>query len=79
MPNLRKVREATHDAAQDNNHRFDELVRHLCSTGWSLRVKGSHHILSHPSCPYLLNLQPEGGGKAKGYQVRQIRRVLVQF
>ncbi len=35
------------------------------------RVKGSHHIYSHPSVPELVNLQSVNG-KAKPYQVRQL-------
>jgi predicted RNA binding protein YcfA (HicA-like mRNA interferase family) len=36
------------------------------------RVKGSHHIFSHPELRRNVNLQPDENGKAKKYQVKQI-------
>ena len=34
------------------------------------RVSGSHHILTHPAIPEIINLQ-EVRGQAKPYQIRQ--------
>ena len=34
------------------------------------RVSGSHHILTHPAIPQIINLQ-EVRGQAKPYQIRQ--------
>ena len=42
------------------------------------RVKGSHHILTHPAIPGLLNLQ-EVGGQAKPYQIRQLLRLVERY
>jgi len=40
-----------------------------------VRTNGSHHILSRPDVPKLVNLQ-NVGGKAKGYQVRQLLKLV---
>jgi hypothetical protein len=50
------------------------LLRHL---GFEERLKGSHHIFTMDGIPEILNLQPKGA-KAKAYQVRQVRDVLLK-
>lgn len=53
--------------------RFEDLLRLAVAFGFVLkRVRGNHHILIHPTVPDTLNLQPDAGGKAKPYQVRQL-------
>lgn len=42
------------------------------------RISGSHHILSHPNIPGLLNLQPLDG-QAKPYQVKQFLRLVERY
>jgi predicted RNA binding protein YcfA (HicA-like mRNA interferase family) len=79
VPDPQKTRSALLDSNKDYGHRFAEVVNFLQANGWILRVKGAHHIFKRPGLPVLINLQPESNGKAKAYQVRQIRRVLVQF
>ena len=39
------------------------------------RVQGSHHILTHPTIPELLNLQ-DVRGQANPYQVRQLLQLV---
>jgi predicted RNA binding protein YcfA (HicA-like mRNA interferase family) len=39
------------------------------------RVRGSHHIFSHPDIPELINVQ-EVDGQAKPYQVRQFLKLV---
>ncbi len=39
------------------------------------RIDGSHHILTHPDTPELLNLQ-EVKGEVKPYQVRQLLHLI---
>lgn len=79
MPDRDKFRVALSDSAKDHSHRFADLVAYLEATGWRLRIKGRHHILTRPGVPFLLNLQPEKDGKAKGYQVRQVRTALARL
>jgi hypothetical protein len=49
-----------------------------CAGGWDLRnVRGSHHAFRMQGVEERLNLQ-ESGAKAKPYQVRKVRAVLVR-
>ena len=55
---------------------FRDLLRLAQAFGFELdRIRGSHHILTHPRLPALLNLQPDGN-RAKPYQVRQLVAVV---
>lgn len=60
----------------DRSFRFDDLCTILDRMGFSIRVRGSHHIFTREGLDDILNLQPLPGGMAKPYQVRQVRRVL---
>lgn len=60
----------------DANIRFADLRRVLSRLGFTERVRGSHHIFTRDDVPEILNLQPRSDGKAKVYQVRQIRTIL---
>ncbi|MDZ4278940.1 MAG: type II toxin-antitoxin system HicA family toxin [Dehalococcoidia bacterium] len=42
------------------------------------RVRGSHHIFTHPDVPELVNLQ-EVQGEAKPYQLRQLLRLVERY
>lgn len=42
-------------------------------------MKGSHHIFTRDGVVEILNLQPKRGGKAKAYQVGQVRDVIVGY
>lgn len=70
---LEKVLRGTSDA----NIAFDDLCGLLRHLGFDERVKGSHHIFTRDGIAEILNLQPKGG-KAKAYQVAQVRNVLVE-
>ncbi len=76
MPDHEKIQAALLDSAKDYSHRFGDVVAFLEGSGWKRRIKGSHHIFTRPGVPFLLNLQPEKNGKAKGYQIRQVRQVI---
>lgn len=62
----------------DAGIRFNDLQALLLRLGFSERVKGSHHIFTHPEVKDILNLQPKDS-MAKPYQVKQVRKVLVQY
>ena len=69
---LERVLRGTSDA----NIAFDDLCGLLKHLGFTERVKGSHHIFTRDGVAEILNLQPKAG-KAKPYQVAQVRSVLV--
>jgi hypothetical protein len=62
----------------DANINFDE-PRHLLQwLGFEERIRGSHHIFRKYGVRELINLQQEGS-KAKVYQVRQVRQVVLRY
>ena len=64
--------------ASDANIRFTDLCALLESLGFEYRVRGSHHIYWRTGVIEILNLQ-EKAGKAKPYQVKQVRTILVRY
>ena len=60
----------------DANIDFEELRDLLKRLGFEERVRGSHHLFRKPGVEAKINLQRDGA-KAKPYQVRQVRSVLV--
>jgi hypothetical protein len=63
------------DPAGVNNVTFDELRDCAKRLGWKRRKRtgSSHETYWHAVCPDLLNLQSGNNGKAKSYQVKQLR------
>jgi virulence-associated protein VapD len=64
--------------SSDASIRFDDLRALLRRLGFAERIKGSHHIFTREGVDEILNLQPKGS-MAKPYQVKQVRRALVQY
>ncbi len=62
----------------DANIPFDELCRLLQKIGFEERIRSSHHIFRKEGMLEKINLQRDGN-KAKVYQVRQVRAVLVKY
>jgi predicted RNA binding protein YcfA (HicA-like mRNA interferase family) len=66
------------EGSSDANIRFSELRALLSRLGFAERVRGSHHIFTRDGVAEILNLQPRNS-LAKPYQVKQVRRVLVEY
>ena len=62
----------------DQNISFDGLCNLLENLGFEMRVKGSHHIFTREGVLEIVNLQPKKG-KAKPYQVKQVRKVILKY
>jgi hypothetical protein len=62
----------------DANINFRDLRQLLLWLGFGERVRGSHHIFRKQGVRELVNLQEEGN-KAKVYQVRQVRQVILRY
>jgi predicted RNA binding protein YcfA (HicA-like mRNA interferase family) len=62
----------------DANISFQQLVQLLLNMGFDLRTKGSHHIFRKDGITEKINLQ-EDGNKAKPYQVKQVRDIIVKY
>jgi hypothetical protein len=63
----------------DKNIRFQDLRKLLSDLGFSERIKGDHHILYKEGVEEIVNLQPLGDGKAKAYQVKQVRAIILKY
>jgi len=63
----------------DGNIPFDGMRSLLRGLGFQERIHGSHHIFTKEGIEEILNLQPKDGGKAKPYQVKQIRQVIIKY
>jgi len=63
---------------QDNSILFSEAVSLIQRLGFSMRIKGSHHIFSREGIEEIINLQSDGS-KAKAYQIKQIRDLMVKY
>lgn len=62
----------------DTNVAFESLCRLLVKLGFSERIKGSHHIFVKEDVIEIINLQPMDS-KAKPYQVKQVRDIIVKY
>ena len=63
----------------DTNISFAELCQLLLHVGFAERIRGSHHIFTKDGIEEILNLQPKNDGKAKSYQVKQVRNLLIKY
>jgi predicted RNA binding protein YcfA (HicA-like mRNA interferase family) len=62
----------------DKNFDFSDLVKILEQCNFNFRIKGSHHIFTHEDVNEIINLQ-SNNGKAKPYQVKQVRDLLLKY
>jgi hypothetical protein len=62
----------------DGNIDFDELCSLLIRLNFKVRIKGSHHIFYRDGIIEIINIQ-SNNGKAKIYQVKQIRNIVVKY
>lgn len=63
----------------DANIPFDGMRSLLRNMGFQERIRGSHHIFTKEGVEEILNLQPKDGGKAKSYQVKQVRQIIIKY
>jgi len=60
----------------DYNIDFQELLSLLDYLEFDLRIKGDHYIFTKENIIEIINIQPIGN-KAKAYQVKQVRNILI--
>ena len=77
MGRLEKILDLILRGGGSQNIAFDDLVFLLERLGFEKRIKGSHHVFSRDGVAEIINLQPSGS-KAKPYQVRQVRNIIVK-
>ena len=69
-----KVLRGTSDA----NIAFDDIRGMLLHLGFEERIRGSHHMYRKQGIEEKINIQ-RSGNKAKPYQVRQVRELLLKY
>ena len=62
----------------DANISFQGVRDLLHQFGFRERIRGDHHIFTKTRVEEIINLQPKGG-KAKPYQVKQVRQLIVKY
>lgn len=75
----KKILQAVLSGRQDQNIRFTDLGKLLTVLSFDERIKGDHHIFTRPDVEEIINLQPRRDGKAKAYQVKQVRAIITKY
>lgn len=78
MPNPRKILELILMGRSDSNIEFNDVRRLLSVLGFAEPIKGSHHIFTKAGIAEIINIQPKSN-KAKAYQVKQIRNIILSY
>ena len=76
--NPNKLLAAILGGRSDANIPFNDLRGLLQKLGFSERIRGSHHIFHREAVDEIINLQPKGS-KAKPYQVKQVRNIILKY
>ena len=77
MSKFNKILERILSGTNDNSIVFENLCNLLFNLGFQQRIKGDHHIFFKDGIEEIINIQPKGK-TAKPYQVRQIRKLILQ-
>ena len=77
MSRFDKLLQSVLQGNADANISFTDLCNMLTKLGFDERIRGSHHIFRKEGIEEMLTLQSDGS-KAKVYQVRQVRNILLR-
>ena len=78
MGKFEKIRAAILQGNSDRNIGFSDLCFLMQSLGFDLRIKGDHYIFTRADLAEIINIQPLGS-KAKAYQVKQVRNLILKY
>lgn len=78
MSKVSKIEIQILSCKSDSNIEFNDLRRLLANYGFEERIKGSHHIFAKDGVEEIINIQPIGS-KAKPYQVKQARNLILKY
>ena len=78
MSKYERLRQEILSAQKDANIPFAELCHLMERFGFDVRISGSHHIFRKSGIEEKVNLQKDGN-KAKPYQVRQVRQIILKY
>lgn len=78
MSSVDKILTAVMCGTRDKNILFLDLRKLLDVLGCRCRIKGDHFIYYKEGVSEIINIQPEGN-KAKAYQVKQVRYIILKY
>lgn len=78
MAKYDKLRDTILSGRADANIEFSELCQLLKRFGFEERIRGSHHTFRKKGVEEKQNLQCDGS-KAKSYQVKQVRLLILKY
>ncbi|MBA3334506.1 MAG: type II toxin-antitoxin system HicA family toxin [Acidobacteria bacterium] len=78
MSRIDKIRDKILFGLSDTNIDFEDLCHLLIILEFSERIKGSHHVFTKAGIDEIINIQPIGS-KAKAYQVKQVRNLILKY
>jgi len=73
-----KIMEKILLGVSDANIAFEDIRGMLLHMGFDERIRGSHHVYRKEGIEEKINIQ-RAGNKAKPYQVRQVREILLKY
>ena len=74
-----KIYKAIIEGKSDNNIKYTDFQNIIIGIGFKfMRHNGSHEIYRHNEIGERLNIQRDGS-KAKAYQVRQLRNIILKY
>jgi hypothetical protein len=79
MASVAKTMRAVLSGRCDTNIRFASLRLLVKSLGFAERITGDHFIYTRTGVIEIINIQPGHGGKAKPYQVKQVRGIITGY
>jgi len=78
MSHIKKTMDRILGGRADANILFNDICNLLTRLGFDIRIRGSHHIFRRIDIEEKINLQKDGN-KAKPYQVRQVRHIILKY
>ena len=78
MSQYEKLLAALMSGTKDKNFLFSDLQAILDRLGFQVRIKGDHFIYTREGIDEIINIQPVGN-KAKPYQVKQVRQLVLKY
>jgi len=75
----KKILDKILSGTSDPNIQFNKLCSLLDEPGFSKRIKGDHYIFYKDGVDEIVNIQALKNGKAKAYQVKQIRNLILKY
>jgi len=78
MSKFEKLIQKVLSGNSDRNIDFNDFCNLLKTLGFGNRINGSHHIYYKKGIDEIINLQPLNN-KAKAYQVKQVRELLIKY